>query len=245
MKIKKKLHGSDLKIIAMLIMFIDHFAVAIFNRLPMLGYIEQGTASYEVWKTTYFIMRHVIGRTAFPIFCFLIVEGMVHTKNRWKYAIRLFILALCSELPFDLALYGKIYNGGQNVAFTLLIGVLVIWAIDYAKKEFEINTKWKLFMQNIYILFVAAVGMFAAYYLKTDYDYQGVLLIVIFYILYHSRITACIVGYISFLWEPFCFPAFLLIPLYDGKRGLKLKYFFYIFYPLHLFLFFIIWRYLL
>lgn len=167
-----------------------------------------------------------IGRIAFPIFCFLLVEGFMHTSNRKKYALRLFLFAFISELPFDLALFNSPVDWGyQNVFFTLLIGLLVIWAMDAVRKS-----KFQIPLQLTAIL----VGGFLAWFLKTDYDYKGILLIVILYIFRYDRKLRTIAGCISLLWEaPACL-AFLPINLYNGKRGLSLKYFFYAFYPLHL-----------
>ncbi|MBO4898744.1 MAG: hypothetical protein J5509_00480 [Lachnospiraceae bacterium] len=120
--IKKGLTGQALKVIAVISMIIDHIGYAILNRMP--GVNDPG----KLISVIYMILR-TIGRPAFPIFCFLLVEGFLHTRSVGKYAIRLFIFALISEIPFDLAFYGKpISNNHQNVYFTLLIGVLVLWA---------------------------------------------------------------------------------------------------------------------
>lgn len=77
-----------------------------------------------------------IGRVAFPIFCFLLVEGFLHTKNVWKYAGRLALFALVSEIPFDLAFQGEwLFMGYQNIFFTLLVGLLVMIAFQTAEEK--------------------------------------------------------------------------------------------------------------
>ncbi|MCI9067722.1 MAG: conjugal transfer protein TraX, partial [Lachnospiraceae bacterium] len=86
MKGKKILNGRTLKWIAVVTMFIDH-----------LGIVLSPGVSTEVWRT----MR-IVGRIAFPIFCFLLVEGFYHTRDVKKYLLRLGAFALVSELPFDL-----------------------------------------------------------------------------------------------------------------------------------------------
>lgn len=118
----KGLTGQSLKVIAVISMIIDHIGYAIINRMP--GVNDPGA----LISVIYLIFR-TIGRPAFPLYCFLLVEGVIHTRNIGKYALRLFIFALVSEIPFDLAFYGKpIFNGHQNVFFTLCIGVLLLWA---------------------------------------------------------------------------------------------------------------------
>ncbi|NLC03985.1 MAG: TraX protein, partial [Tissierellia bacterium] len=91
-----------LKIIALISMVIDHYG-AIF---------QSGIDIYRI-----------IGRLAFPIYAFLLVEGYTHTRDVKKYGRRLLIFALVSELPFDLAFYGKLSFTHQNIFFTLFIGL--------------------------------------------------------------------------------------------------------------------------
>ena len=115
---QKGLSGSTLKLIAIITMLIDHIGAAVIARLLIAG---QGS---EMLYKIYYAMR-AVGRVAFPIFCFLLVEGFFYTGSRKKYALRLFGFALLSEIPFDLAFSGKILEFGyQNVFFTLLIGLL-------------------------------------------------------------------------------------------------------------------------
>ena len=83
----KKLSGYHLKFIAAISMLIDHIAV-----------LFQASLSESI----YFILR-AAGRLSFPLFCFLLVEGFFHTKNKKRYQQRLFIFAVLSELPYDLA----------------------------------------------------------------------------------------------------------------------------------------------
>jgi hypothetical protein len=167
------------------------------------------------------------------------VEGFLHTRSRWKYALRLFIFCWISQLPFQYASQG-LTSTGLNVFFTLFIGFMALWGMEEARKMWY---KPHLFLP-VWVVIVAA-SAYLAFWLETDYEFWGVLLIAIFYILHEKRLVALVTGYILFTWEAFCFPAFILLWFYNGKRGLKLKYVFYIFYPLHLAVLYVIWRYLL
>lgn len=216
------LSGSTLKLIACITMLIDHTGAAVVWQLLSLDSIRAVKATYNRYLAIYNLMRQ-IGRLAFPIFCFLIVEGYFHTHDVKKYMQRLFLFALISEVPFDLALKPSwFYPTKQNVYFTLLIGLFVIWEMD--------RFRFRPFMQFVILL----CGMTFARGLMTDYSYKGVLLIAILYIFHDDRLLQCFAGAIGIAWESTAPPAFILCYLYNGKRGLRLKYFFYLFYPVHL-----------
>lgn len=255
---KKKwqfLDGDMLKIIAVITMLIDHIGASLLETILYLGNADISYRLYEIDG----VLRSV-GRTAFPIFAFLLAEGFFYTHSRKKYLGRLFGFALLSEIPFDLAFHGTLfYPDGQNVFWTLTVGFLVIWGVEEVYRRYE--TGWKLIRKNgVYedgimedrgragyqaaacLLAVALiwVGWLAAVHLRTDYKGNGVLLIVLFYFGKHagaSRFLTCIGGYLLFLWEPWCLGAFILILFYSGekkKRGKGFQYFFYLFYPVHL-----------
>ena len=222
--------GSTLKIIAIVIMLIDHVGAVILERFPIMG-----TPYYALDR----LLRSV-GRLAFPIFCFLLVEGFIYTRDRVKYAVRLLIFALISEIPFDLAVTGRVFNFSyQNVFFTLLLGYLTICVLDGIKRrEFNMSSKMQVILRLIFTATVTGAGMAAAYLLKTDYSFAGVLTIVVMYGIKErkpeSMFCGCLVLTVYKLSEAYAFLNIFLISLYNGKRGLKLKYIFYIFYPLHL-----------
>ena len=126
--------GSALKWFAVLIMLVDHigacllevFVLNYYGVSPLAGRID----NLYFWLSLDSVLRG-IGRAAFPIFCFLLVEGAVHTRSPRKYLLRLASFALISEIPFDLALHNQpFYWGTQNVFFTLLAGLLVIQAFQ-------------------------------------------------------------------------------------------------------------------
>ncbi|MDF2941534.1 MAG: hypothetical protein K0S01_392 [Herbinix sp.] len=136
-KERRGISGSTLKLIAIITMLIDHTAATIIDRTLVargMGSLDssnvQAVQDFFVQNAFLYgldgVMR-LIGRLGFPLFCFLLVEGFQHTHNKWKYAVRLAIFALVSEIPFDLAFTGKFYYPNyQNVFFTLLIGLLVM-----------------------------------------------------------------------------------------------------------------------
>lgn len=201
-----------------------------------------------------------LGRLAFPIFAFQISEGFLHTADRKRYAKRLLLFALLSEIPFDL-MYGStvFYPFHQNVMFTLLLGLLAVSAIDQARQVRTARAALRAALVLLGTLLLAAVGM-------VDYGWRGVLTIVAFYALrdfpaaWLAQLAAMvllnIIGVRGLLlpilgWEfptqGFAVLALLPIWLYNGQRGIgsrALQYGFYAFYPVHmliLYLPFLLW----
>lgn len=233
---KKCLSGSTLKLIAIITMFIDHLAAGVLARyLYVPGYADL----YQIYS----IMRG-IGRIAFPIFCFLLIEGFTYTRDRKKYALRLGIFALISEIPFDLLFKGKILEFSyQNVFFTLLIGLFTIMGLDAVEQHTEAAPQRPMSGVAAALLRAAVtiLGMGAAEFLRTDYGALGVMAILVFYIFRHNRLTQIIAGCLAFCWwELPALLAFIPIGLYNGKRGWNIKYFFYLFYPVHLLLLYLL-----
>ncbi|MBR1691684.1 MAG: conjugal transfer protein TraX [Lachnospiraceae bacterium] len=230
------LSGSTLKLIAMASMLIDHTAA--FFLLYARPLYHHGTEAFPHAELVYQVMRQ-IGRTAFPIFCFLLVEGFYHTSDRFRYLARLMVFALLSELPFDLATQGRIVGWKyQNVFFTLCLGMGMMMLLSVVADAPKTENGQRM-MPALRLVLCACICLFflwAAEAIRCDYGSRGILLILILYWLRPYRALACAAGYVSFLWEAFCFPAFLLIPLYNGKRGIRLKYVFYAFYPVHILL---------
>jgi hypothetical protein len=223
---KKGLSGSTLKLIAIITMFIDHIGAGILERQPTYMY------GYGSLHQIDFVLR-LIGRIAFPIFCFLLVEGFLHTRNVYKYAIRLLLFAFISEIPFDLAFRGAIFETlYQNVFFTLLIGLITLIAI----RKFEFSLPLKLAAM--------LAGFFAAQILQTDYAGFGVMFIVLLYSLHDNIKLRNIIGSVAILWEITAPIAFIPITLYNGERGYQMKYFFYVFYPAHLLLIYAVAQYI-
>lgn len=217
-----RLSGNGLKMIAIVTMLVDHVGAMIIERgIPQMSGLSEDTLL--MWWYIDIVLR-AIGRIAFPIFCYLIVEGFLYTKNVKKYALRLLAFCFISEVPFDLALFGTwFYPGYQNVYFTLLIGLLALMGL----RRYQ-GTLWKQ------ILIVAGTCA-AAVFLRTDYGAFGVFLIILIYLFRENKRQQTILGCLSVCWEITAPLAFIPIRMYNGSRGKwNLKYIFYAFYPVHI-----------
>ena len=172
-------------------MLIDHFFAVAFTE-----FIRQRAAAGYATDTLIEIRQtgRAVGRIAFVLFAYLIVEGFVHTRSRSKYLLRLTIFAFVSEIPFDLAFSGQVIdNTGQNIFFTLSISVLVLivweWAascvgmLHHTKEPRDIY--WHICVRVFRGVQLGALflGCFTAYVLHVDYRFMGVPLIFTFYIL--------------------------------------------------------------
>jgi hypothetical protein len=173
------------------------------------------------------------------------VEGFYHTKNRLRYALSLFIFAIISEYPYDLA-FNKTegdFMYSSNVMFSLLIGLLVIWAVDFFRKELSMSDK-KISRIAFYpaSALVIAVGAYTAHVINCDYREFGIGIMLIFYFFHSFESVSLLASYFLLCGinnEFKSFPGFILLFFYNKKRGKdlgKLKYLFYLFYPAHLLL---------
>ena len=212
--------GTTLKLIAMITMIFDHIGDSFFPDLTWM---------------------RIIGRIAMPIFAFCIAEGFGHTHDKVKYLTRMVIFAVISEVPFDLFGAGKIFDlTHQNIMFTFAIAIAALLLYE------KITAKGgKVSLVLGWLVLIA--GAVLATVLLTDYTFTGVILVVVFYLLRkHDLLIKDGVGLACYLalrnvgiyvWG---FLSFIVIAFYNGERGKGLKYLFYVFYPAHLFLIFVI-----
>lgn len=197
-----------------------------------------------------------VGRAAYPIFAFMIVEGYFHTNNLKAYVKRLFIFALLSEIPFNLVMGSQLFFPiHQNVLFTFLIGIFLIWLNERARK------KGKLWINILTGVGTVVLGTVLGIVTFVDFYNGGVLMILTFYF-FRGRKWWCYLGQLAAMYyinwelisgfsyelelfgEPFFFvrqgfALLALIPiwLYQGEQGYHSKgfrYFCYSFYPVHL-----------
>lgn len=223
------LSGSWLKVLAMITMLIDHLAAFywwydphFFQPLFTIGHKH---------ITLYFILR-AVGRIAFPIFCFLIVEGFLHTHDRMKYGRNLLLFAFLSEIPWNLVHSGTWHYAGQNVMFTLFLGFLGLCAIEYYRTDVR-----KLTFTLVGLLVLSVL-------LRADYGCSGFGFILLLYVLRNNRILQAVIGSCVLGSRWIAGLAFIPINMYNGQRGFIqgpiAKYIFYLFYPVHLFLIYLL-----
>lgn len=306
-EMKKGVPGSTIKLVALISMFIDHLGACVIGDYLVSSGAEDmiNTTDLTEWFPQYggiaivYVLMRLIGRLAFPLFIFLLVEGFEHTHSKAKYALRLFLFALISEIPFNIAVENNLTDiSYQNVFFTLFLGFLFLcWAdlvtrntvgalpgmfgliasclgggfmvtemlIKYygnamgdstaftigcvilftlillgaqlrVGKTKGFDRMWSLSLQLTGLIFF----MCAAEVLVTDYSALGVLAIAAAYAFRNNKkseiLMTCLTLTVFNPVEIFSFADLLLVAKYNGERGLKLKYVFYFFYPVHLLL---------
>lgn len=221
-KFKKlqKINGVQLKCIAFASMFIDHFNKAIIT--PFLtgsGPLNVITAIFDI-----------LGRIAFPIFCFCIVEGFFKTKSRWKYLRNLFIFAIISELPYDMFQSAVFINTrSQNILWGLALGLFTIMIIDKLKVKIKKRPVW-IFVSII----IVALSSLGSMLISSDYEYYAIIIIYIYYLFYDKILLASGLGFLVIIKEIYAILGFATVLLYNGEKGKQNKIFNYLFYPVHL-----------
>lgn len=254
------LSNNTIKIIATMTMIIDNFAIIIlenFVEKVLLQQAETGLIPYEIYKEAYiftvFDMQR-IGRMTFPIFAFLLVQGFLHTQNKKKYFILMLIFGIISELPFDLA-YHSDYSHllgtyplnwrFQNVFFTYALAILFLSCLEKIKEKYLINnSKILYYISNVFCIWIFCN---LSEILRFQYGNTAILYVLAFYIFRNNKIIQSIIYIpVHFITtfevssEYFIITS-LLILFYNGERGkFDFKYLFYIFYPLHITIFYLI-----
>lgn len=241
--------GNTLKFIAVVTMLIDHIGASLIETGFFHGmdpdYINRifetsrANLAAVLWNAD--LILRCIGRIAFPLFAYLLVEGFLHTHNLKKYITTCFLFALISEIPFELA-FGMMEGeawGFHNIYFTLTLGLLMMAAL----RRFGD----RLYKQAGIVLLAAA----AAVLIHSDYEAAGILIIAAFYLLrYDRRLQYLTAGFLIAVESIALYGAAVLalipIALYNGERGGSLlfagrrKYLFYWFYPVHLIILYLI-----
>ena len=224
---KRPLSQEGLKFLACAIMLLDHIGATL---IP--------------WGTL-----RIIGRLAFPIFCFLLAEGAHYTRNPRNYLLRLGIGAVLSELPFDLALFGSWSWQHQSVMVTLLLGAMALLAMKQMTRP----------LLKVLVLLLFA---FLADFMNTDYGGAGVLMIALFGLTRERKygwLVQLLGMYLICRWiipggavwfigryvfiEIFAILALIPIWLYSGKKSTSsraVQWAFYLFYPVHLWILYLI-----
>lgn len=196
-----------------------------------------------------------IGRIAFPIFAFMLVEGYFKTSNLKKYIVRLFVFAILSEIPFNLMLGGRIfYPISQNVLWTFLIGIGLIWLMEKVKDK-------NIFFRALMLILILFLGFVLGMICMSDYHYAGIFTVFVFYFFREKKwfnlifqviclwyINTQILGGFEYVLNIFgkevhilrqSIAMISLVPiwLYNDKQGYYnkyIKYLYYSFYPCHI-----------
>lgn len=225
-KLKKiqVLNGAQLKYIAFASMLIDHV-----NKAIILPYLEVGSTLSKISS-----VFDVLGRIAFPLFSFFIVEGFFRTHSIKKYLINLLFFAVISEIPYDM-FSSKVFLEFRlnNVLFSLALSLISIWILD------EFRNKYEEKLGNFWILFsipLLIVMYFVSIFVSGDYDFHAIMTAFFFYIFYDKPLTSAFFAYISIIKEWWSILGFGLTIMYNGKKGKQNKIFNYLFYPVHLLL---------
>lgn len=226
------LNRNQLKYLAIFAMLLDHIAWILSQ-----NYYDSS------WEYALCFVFRTLGRLTAPIMSWFLVQGYIHTSSKKRYASRLLIFALISQIPFALVRSGKFWTNELNVIFTLLLSFLMLCIIDSPLDRFpkvllalllfalSAFCDWAIFMPLMVLIF----------YLLRDRRRP---LIIFYSILSLLVILAdiailCYKGY-HWYWELWQTGMFLFIPLlllYKGQPGSRApfhKWFFYVFYPGHL-----------
>ena len=201
---KKCLSQEMLKIIACLAMVIDHIGVVL---LPWIGF-------------------RIIGRVAFPLYCFLLCQGAEHCRSPFRYGVRLALCALLAEIPYDLLFYGGIDWTHCNTMVTLLLSLPVAVAI---KREAKI---W---------LPLGIISVLVAELIGADYGGFGILMVMLFALPAKSETRLLTMALLCLatgeVIQLFALLSFVPIVLYSGRKATNstvLQWGFYLFYPAHM-----------
>ena len=241
---KRGLSQEGLKLIACATMLLDHIGVVLVTKCFENAVGANKDILLELYK-----MLRMVGRLTFPIYCFLLAEGSFYTRNSKRYGMRLLIVALLSEIPYDLAIFGTVNWQKQSVMVTLLLGFLMLEAM---KKYPKIPEK----------VLVMLPFLLLADFLNADYEIKGILTIALFALTRDLPYKFLLQFFgLWFIFSPGHLMAlnwlrkfsvtmqelavFSLVPiaLYDGRKITKsraLQWAFYLFYPVHLLLLYLL-----
>lgn len=244
---KRGLSQEGLKLIACITMLIDHIGATI-----VLTHLHQSTGVERTVLLQWYELLRTVGRISFPIYCFLLSEGAIRTRSPKLYGLRLLLAAVLSEIPYDLAFYGKLNWDHQNVMVTLLLGFAMLQTMG----------KCNGFLPKLLLILPFAA---LAEWFGTDYGAEGIFVISVFALtrgVQHKHILQVLL--LWFLFSPdhrmvfnwleglpvslqeWAVLAVLPVALYDGRKltnSKAVQWAFYAFYPAHLLILYLIGRF--
>jgi accessory gene regulator protein AgrB len=235
-KINYSLTANELKIIAIVAMYFDHFCAVFLDHGTIIGFVSRTP-----------------GRIAAPIFCYFISEGYHYTSNREKYISRLLIFAAISHLPFNLA-FGHTFFQATSIIWGLAMGFIALAAVKSDKLPLwvkpivvaaccalAVTANWNY----VAVLWIVAFGLFRGDFKKQILAFCAIG-IVFHLIPTYLNFGSMHDGYPHWWYQIGIFLAIPLLALYSGKLGRKSKtmsWFFYVFYPGHLLLIYLLYRF--
>lgn len=208
--IKNGLNANQIKLLACALMLVDHIGYLL---LPQL------------------LVLRIIGRLCFPLFAYMIANGYRHSSNRWRYLLRLAIFAVLFQPIYAFCMQTSMWN----IFATLFLGLLAILVYDYSRSK---NLLW--------LGAFAIVGICAfAWWLQTDYHAYGILLILTAYLFFDRQYLLSLswLGINFLVLLPFVpisdlqIISLFALPIlfqYNGQRGKGKRWFFYLFYCVHI-----------
>ncbi len=233
------LNRNQIKYIAIIAMIIDH--IAMFFLAPGENGSLPGVALYSTMR--------VIGRLTGPLMLYFLVEGFIYTSSRMKYGVRLLVFGLISQIPYALSHYNKLLVMDFNVIITLFVSFLMLAAYENTENRF-------LRGLVVFILIMATsccdwgvIGPFMAWLFYKNHDDKKAQI--------KAYVVVCVILIVSAayflysnghhwygeLWQAGMFLVIPFLLCYNGESGSKSavnKWFFYIIYPLHLLIFWVI-----
>lgn len=222
---KKGFSVSALKYIAVICMLLDHIAVVFLESGP-LGQTRLG----EMMD----VPLRAVGRWSFPLFLFCLLQGYFHTHDRMKYAARLFIAAILSEIPYDFGHTGQFFSWNQNnVIWTMFLIIVMLLCYDNVharEKEKDIRLCY-------YGMIWSGVALLA-YIGRTDYGFAAVTAATVLYFCQKRQtfgygLSILVLSVLMSPVEALALPTVFFVRRYNHERGRQNPYFFYLFYPLH------------
>ena len=221
---KKGLNSFQLKCICIGLMIAG---MALQTTCSLYELAHPGQLSDKLY--TVFYIGQVVYLAAFPLSAFLLVEAFLHTADRKKLLLRLLVTALLVELPMDMAYNIKQVNWwgrNQNYFFTLVIGLLVLMAVEAINKKFGQG----MLKTNLLTLLVYLAATMSAILLRTEQSSVGVLTIIALYLFYGNRMFSFITVAVIYVFftgstgrniglEYLPVLSMLFLWLYNGEKG--------------------------
>lgn len=219
---KQGLSGAGIKWIAIITMLIDHIGAIPFSDFLFEQGIDPFAGDFSNGYVIIYWVLRLIGRLSYPLFAFLLVEGFLHTRDYFKYFMNLLVFGIISEPVFDYAQTFKWFSIDQQSIFvTLMVGLMMLMVLELVGNDLY---QW---------LIVLGFGLINEF-IKADYGLYGILIIGGLYLLRKNIPMRNAFIFIIGIYQMIQGFSIFIINKYNGTRGKQNKYFFYLFYPIHL-----------